>query len=84
MSHPSEATGTFVCCSSQQIISTYTETTLSSTYFNKYDDPINMIIKSMQKSNLTTMSKIILKNFARVFTIPDVKTYYKTIGIKTV
>ena len=30
------------------------------------------------------MSKIILKNFARVFTIPDLKTYYKTIGIKTV
>ena len=43
-----------------------------------------MIIKSTQKSNLTTMSKIILKNFARIFTIPDVKTYYKTIGIKTV
>ena len=30
------------------------------------------------------MPKVILKNFATVFTIPDFKTYYKTIGIQTV
>ena len=78
------ATGTFVCCSSQQIISIYLGTTLSSTYFNKYDAPINTIFKIIQKSNLTTVPKIILKNFARAFTIHDFKAYYKTIGSKTV
>ena len=30
------------------------------------------------------MPKIILKNFVRVSTISDFKTYYKTMGIKTV